>query len=103
MKSLDARAEAGDVDALHSLANREDKFRKGHSMPNRAKGHDTQRQQADDRAALVKDAIRLCIIDGATSLQVVADCVISRNIPTARSGQWSPTAAMRVMQRLGWN
>ena len=70
-------------------------------MLNRTKGHDTQRQQADDRAALVKDAVRLCIIDGATSLQAVADCLISRNIPTARGGQWSPTAAMRVMQRLG--
>lgn len=101
LKSLDVRAEAGDIDALHSLANREDKLRKGRSMLNRAKGHDTQRKQADDRAALVKDAIRLCIHDGATSLQDVADCLVSRNIPTARGGKWSPTAVMRVMERLG--
>jgi DNA invertase Pin-like site-specific DNA recombinase len=101
LKSLDARAEAGDIDALHSLANREDKLRKGRSMLNRVKGHDTQRKQADDRAALVKDAIRLCIHDGATSLQDVADCLVSRNVPTARGGQWSPTAVMRVMERLG--
>lgn len=101
LKSLEARAEAGDIDAVHSIANREDKLRSGRSKLNRTKGHDTQRQQADDRAALVKDAIRLCIIDGATSLQAVADCLVSRGIPTARGGQWSPTAVMRVMQRLG--
>ncbi|MBN3967022.1 recombinase family protein [Pseudomonas gregormendelii] len=101
LKSLDVRAEAGDIDALHSIANREDKLRKGRSMLNRTKGHDTQRQQADVRAALVKDAIELCVLKGAASLQAVADCLISRGIPTARGGNWSPTAVMRVMQRLG--
>ncbi|MGN8249844.1 recombinase family protein [Pseudomonas sp. SMV7] len=68
---------------------------------NRVKGHATQRQQADDRAALVKDAIELCVLKGASSLQAVADCLIARNIPTARGGQWSPIAVKRVMQRLG--
>ncbi|MEJ5057936.1 MULTISPECIES: recombinase family protein [unclassified Pseudomonas] len=101
LKSLDVRAEAGDIDALHSLANREDKLRKGRSMLNRAKGHDTQRKQADHRADTVEDAIENCILKGATSLQAVAECLISRNIPTARKGRWSPTAVMRVMQRLG--
>jgi DNA invertase Pin-like site-specific DNA recombinase len=101
LASLDARAEAGDIDALHSLANREDKLRKGRSMLNRGKGHDTQRQQADARAAVLGDAIENCIFKGATSYQAVADCLIARAIPTARGGQWSPTAVMRVMQRLG--
>ena len=101
LKSLDARAEAGDIDALHSLANREDKLRKGRSMLNRAKGHETQRKQADHRADVMKDAIENCILKGATSLQAVADCLTARNIRTARGGQWSPTAVMRVMQRLG--
>lgn len=101
LASLEARAAAGNTDALHSLANREDKLRKGRSMLNRSKGHDTQRQQADDRAALVKDTIELCVLKGASSLQAVADCLMSRGIPTARGGQWSPTAVMRVMQRLG--
>ncbi|WP_408599023.1 recombinase family protein [Pseudomonas sp. PLMAX] len=101
LESLQARADGGDIDAVHSIANREDKLRKGRSKLNRAKGHYTQRQQADERAALVKDAIRLCILEGATSLQAVADCLIARDIPTARGGQWSPTAAMRVMKRLG--
>lgn len=101
LKSLDARAEAGDIDALHSLANREDKLRKGRSMLNRTKGHDTQRRQADHRADVIKDAIENCILKGATSLQAVADCLIARNIHTARGGKWSPTAVMRVMQRLG--
>jgi hypothetical protein len=100
LASLETRAAAGNIDALHSLANREDKLRKGRSMLNRGKGHDTQRQQADDRAALVKDAIELCVLKGAGSLQAVADCLIARNIPTARGGAWSPTAVMRVMQRL---
>ncbi|MGN8251046.1 recombinase family protein [Pseudomonas sp. SMV7] len=62
---------------------------------------DLSNQQADDRAALVKDAIELCVLKGAGSLQAVANCLIERNIPTARGGQWSPTAVMRVMQRLG--
>ena len=65
------------------------------------KGHATLGQQADDRAALLKDALENCILKGASSLQAVADCLIARNIPTARGGQWSPTAVMRVMQRLG--
>jgi hypothetical protein len=86
---------------MQKISNRSQALAKGRSVLNRAKGRDTQRQQADDRVALVKDAIRLCIIDGAISLQAVADCLTSRNIPTARGGQWSPTAAMRVMQRLG--
>ncbi|CAH0647341.1 MULTISPECIES: recombinase family protein [Pseudomonas] len=101
LKSLDARAEAGDVDALHSIANREDKLRKGRSKLNRVKGHATQRQQADHRADAVKDVIENCILKGASSLQAVANCLTARNISTARGGQWSPTAVMRVMQRLG--
>lgn len=40
------------------------------------------------------------MLKGAKSFQAVADCLIARNIPTARGGQWSPTAVMRVMQRL---
>lgn len=101
LKSLDVRAEAGDIAALHSLANREDKLRIGRSKLNRAKGHDKQRQQADARAALVKDAIELCMFKGARTMQAIADCLTARGIPTARGGQWSPTAVMRVMQRLG--
>jgi DNA invertase Pin-like site-specific DNA recombinase len=101
LKSLEARAASGDKEAVQKISNRSQALAKGRSKLNRIKGHETQRQQAEDRAASVKDAIRLCIIDGATSLQAVADCLISRNIPTARGGQWSPTAAMRVMRRLG--
>ncbi|MFK3774101.1 recombinase family protein [Pseudomonas sp. NPDC089406] len=101
LKSLEARAASGDPEALHKINNRSQALAKGRSMLNRTKGHDTQRQQANERAALVKDAIRLCIHDGASSLQAVADCLVERNIPTARGGQWSPTAVMRVMQRLG--
>jgi DNA invertase Pin-like site-specific DNA recombinase len=101
LKSLEARAAGGDAVAVQKISNRSQALSKGRSMLNRAKGHDTQRQQADNRAVLVKDAIRLCIHDGATSLQAVADCLVSRNIPTARGGRWSPTTAKRVMQRLG--
>lgn len=101
LKSLEARAASGDAEAVQKINNRSQALAKGRSMLNRAKGHDMQRQQADDRARLVKDAIRLCIHDGATSLQAVADCLVSRGVPTARGGQWSPTAVMRVMQRLG--
>ncbi|EJM25757.1 recombinase family protein [Pseudomonas sp. GM25] len=101
LKSLESRAASGDEDALQKISNRSQALAKGRILLNRTKGHDTQRQQADDRAALVKDAIRLCIIDGATSLQAIADCLKTRKIPTPRGGQWSPTAAMRVMQRLG--
>lgn len=101
LKSLEARAAGGDTEALEKINNRSQALAKGRSMLNRAKGRDTQRQQADERAASVRDAIRLCIHDGASSLQAVADCLVERKIPTARGGQWSPTAVMRVMQRLG--
>lgn len=101
LKSLEARAAGGDAEAVQKISNRSQALAKGRSMLNRVKGHDTQRQQADDRAALVRDAIELCVLKGASSLQAVADCLIARNIPTARGGQWSPTAVMRVMQRLG--
>jgi DNA invertase Pin-like site-specific DNA recombinase len=101
LDSLAARAADGDAEAIQKISNRSQALAKGRSMLNRTKGHETQRQQADDRAALVKDAIRLCIHDGATSLQDVADCLVSRNVPTARGGKWSPTAVMRVMERLG--
>ena len=87
LKSLEARASSGDEEAVQKIKNRFQALAKGRSQLNRTKGHDTQRKQADDRAALVKDAIRLCIIDGATSLQAVADCLITRKIPTARGGQ----------------
>lgn len=100
LKSLEARAAAGDADAVQKIENRTQALAKGRKQLNRIKGHATQRQQADDRAALVKDAIELCVLKGASSLQAVADCLMSRNIPTARGGQWSPTAVMRVMQRL---
>lgn len=86
LKSLEARAASDDEEAMQKISNRSQALAKGRSMLNRTKGHNTQRQQADERAALVKDAIRLCDMDGATSLQAVADCLISRNIPTARGG-----------------
>lgn len=101
LKSLATRAAKGDPEAVHKINNRSQALAKGRSVLNRSRGHDMQRQQADYRASLVKDAIRLCIHDGATSLQAVADCLVSRGVPTARGGQWSPTAVMRVMQRLG--
>jgi len=101
LKSLEARAAGGDAQAVQKISNRSQALAKGRSKLNRTKGHDTQRQQADDRAALVKDAIELCVLKGARSLQAVADCLVARNIPTARGGQWSPTAVMRVMQRVG--
>jgi DNA invertase Pin-like site-specific DNA recombinase len=101
LKSLEARAATGDAEAVQKISNRSQALAKGRIKLNRTKGHDTQRQQADDRAALVKDAIELCVLKGATNLQAVADCLVARNIPTARGGQWSPTAVMRVMQRLG--
>ncbi|WP_305989805.1 hypothetical protein [Pseudomonas sp. PB101] len=101
LKSLEARAAGGDAEAVQKISNRSQALAKGRIQLNRTKGHDTQRQQADDRAARVKDAIELCVLKGATSLQAVADCLVARNIPTARGGQWSPTAVMRVMQRLG--
>lgn len=101
LKSLEARAAGGDSKAIQKISNRSQALAKGRSMLNRTKGHDTQRQQADDRAALVKDTIELCVLKGASSLQAVADCLVSRSIPTARGGQWSPTGVMRVMQRLG--
>jgi DNA invertase Pin-like site-specific DNA recombinase len=101
LKSLEARAAQGDACAVQKISNRSQALAKGRSMLNRSKGHDTQRQQADARAALVKNTIRLSIIDGAKSLQAVADSLTSQGIPTARGGQWSPTGVMRVMQRLG--
>lgn len=100
LKSLQARAAAGDSEAVQKIENRSQALAKGRSKLNRGRGHATQRRQADDRAALVKDAIELCVLKGASSLQAVADCLIARNIPTARGGQWSATAVMRVMQRL---
>lgn len=100
LKSLEARAASGDAEEVQKISNRSQALAKGRSMLNRTKGHATQRQQADNRAALVKDAIELCVLKGASSLQAVAECLIARNIPTARGGQWSPTAVMRVMQRL---
>jgi DNA invertase Pin-like site-specific DNA recombinase len=101
LKSLEARAASGDEVAVQKIRNRSQALSKGRSMLNRSKGHDTQRRQADDRAAMVKDAVELCVLKGASSLQAVADCLIARNILTARGGQWSPTAVMRVMLRLG--
>lgn len=101
LKSLEARAANGDTEAVQKIKNRSEALARGRVKLNRTKGHDTQRQQADNRAALVKDAIELCVLKGASSLQAVADCLVSRNIPTARGGHWSPTAVMRVMQRLG--
>lgn len=100
LKSLDAKAKAGKIDAIHSIANREEKLRKGRSLLNRSKGHGTQRQQAEVCAVVLRDAIENCIFKGADTYQAVADCLIARGVSTTRKGQWSPTAVMRVMQRL---
>jgi len=101
LKSLQMRAASGDREAAQKITNRSLALAKGRVSLNRTKGHNTQRQQADERAALIKDAIELCIFKGANTLQAVAECLISRNIPTARGGQWCPTTAMRAMNRLG--
>jgi DNA invertase Pin-like site-specific DNA recombinase len=101
LSSLEARAANGDAEARQKISNRSQALAKGRTMLNRSKGHDAQRHQADDRAELLKDAVELCVLKGARSLQAVADCLIERNIATARGGRWSPTAVMRVMRRLG--
>lgn len=100
LKSLEARAEAGDAVAIQKIANRTQALEKGRATLNRAKGHATQKEQADERANSLKDAIELCILKGATSLQQIADCLTAKGVPTARGGSWSATAVMRVMNRL---
>ncbi|MFV3334089.1 recombinase family protein [Pseudomonas sp. NY15437] len=100
LKTLEASAAAGDIDAMHSVANREDKLRKGRTMLNRQKGRDTQRTQADERAAELKDKLELCIFKGARTLQALANCLNESGVPTARGGNWAPTSVQRVMDRL---
>ncbi|MFI8224189.1 recombinase family protein [Pseudomonas sp. NPDC085632] len=101
LRALKVRAARGDTEAVQKISNRSEALAKGRNLLNRSKGHETQRQQADERAALIKDVIELCTLKGAGSLKMVAECLISRNIPTPRGGQWSPTTVMRVMRRLG--
>lgn len=100
LKSLEARSNAGDVVAQEKVARRNAALDKGRATLNRAKGHATQQAQADERASNLKDAIELCILKGAKSLQQIADCLTVKGIPTARGGNWSATAVMRVMNRL---
>lgn len=100
LKSLEARSNAGDVVAQEKVARRNAALAKGRATLNRAKGHATQKEQADERANSLKDAIELCILKGAKSLQQIADCLTAKGVPTARGGSWSATAVMRVMSRL---
>ncbi|MCE4073414.1 MULTISPECIES: recombinase family protein [Pseudomonas] len=100
LKSLEARAESGDAEAIRKISNRTQALEKGRSMLNRQKGHDTQRTQANERAAELKDKLELCIFKGARTLQALANCLNESGVPTARGGNWAPTSVQRVMDRL---
>lgn len=100
LKSLKQRADSGDAEAVEKINNRTKALAIGRTMLNRDKGRGVQQQQANDRAAAIKDTIELCILKGAGTLQAVSECMTERNIPTARGGAWSPTAVMRAMKRL---
>jgi hypothetical protein len=78
---LEARASGGDAEAVQKISNRSPALAKGRIKLNRTKGHNAQRQQADDRTALIKDAIELCVLKGASSLQAVAECLATSPPP----------------------
>ncbi|MCE4069662.1 recombinase family protein [Pseudomonas nitroreducens] len=100
LASLEARAVAGDTVAIQKIDNRNQALAKGRSMLNRQKGHDTQRNQADERADKLKDKLELCIFKGARTLQALANCLNESDVATARGGKWAPTSVQRVMDRL---
>lgn len=100
LKSLEARADSGDAEAIQKIDNRTKALQKGRTMFNREKGRDTQRAQADERASDLKDKLELCIFKGARTLQALANCLNESGVPTARGGNWAPTSVQRVMNRL---
>jgi DNA invertase Pin-like site-specific DNA recombinase len=52
-------------------------------------------QRAEELVALI-DGIRQA---GATTLQLIADALNARGIPTARGGQWHPTTVRNAVRR----
>lgn len=100
LASLQARADKGDEVAITKITNRTQALAKGRTKVNQVKGAHATQSKSLAFAEAVKDSIRLCILEGTTTLQGVADCLNQKGIRTARDGQWQPMQVKRVMDRL---
>lgn len=100
LSSLKRDADAGMDAARAKVAARAQALAKGRTLANQAKGGQAVKAQAHAFAESVHDKVKLCLLEGVSTFQGVADCLNEKGVLTPSGGQWHPTQVRRVMQRL---
>ncbi|QEU29346.1 recombinase family protein [Pseudomonas luteola] len=100
LASLKARAEAGDPTAQTKIERRSAGRSVAHSKGNGA-AVEAVRVKADQYAESMASHIKAAMFDGVKTLQALAAWLNNAGHKTARGSEFTPTAASRLVQRLG--
>ncbi len=100
LASLKARAESGDPLAKDKIARRTAGRQEAHRRGNLA-AVAAATSKADAYAEAMRSVVKAALYDGASTYQAMADWLNSNGQSSARGQLFTPTAAQRLMKRLG--
>lgn len=100
LASLKARAEAGDPIALAKIERRSAGRAAAHRAGNTAAVKAAQ-AKSDSHAESMRSAVKAALFDGAVTLQGLSDWLNINDHLTVRGNTFTPTAASRLIKRLG--
>jgi DNA invertase Pin-like site-specific DNA recombinase len=98
--ALKARAEAGDAEAQAKVERRSQGRAAAHAVGNAAAVQGAQ-LKADEYASTMANHIKAAMFDKCGTLQALADWLNAHGHTTSRGKEFTPTAASRLVQRLG--
>ncbi|EOH1034841.1 recombinase family protein [Salmonella enterica] len=100
LAALQARADAGEPEAIAKIARRNATYAIAHQYNPQAKGLATQIQKADEHAQNVRGAVMVAQDEGCKSLAEIA-AWLNANTPlrTRRGCEWTAIAVSRIMAR----
>ncbi|EHF7698511.1 recombinase family protein [Salmonella enterica] len=97
---LQNRADAGDVEAVAKVANRNKNINVIRNITNQQKGAEARKAAADAHAKRVRGAILEAREEGRTTLQAIADYLNNEtDVRTPRGAKWTAIAVSRVIER----
>lgn len=100
LAALKARAESGDVEAQAKVERRSKGRAAAHAVGNAAAVQGAK-LKADEYASAMANHIKAAMFDQCRTLQALANWLNTHGHMTARGAEFTPTAASRLVQRLG--
>lgn len=101
LASLKVRAESGQQEAAEKVANRDAGRAVAHAKQTHKAATAAKQEKADAYAVSVAHMVKAASFDGVKTLQGLADYLDQHGIKTPRGAKFTPTAASRVLDRLG--